>query len=274
MGDARYDFFKLYLSWFDHWLRGLPTGANELPRVTYYRMGDGKWLTAKQWPPRHTDMRPYYFSRPPEAGEGDSGQLLETAAASAASASFVYDPGSPLPTLAAPVCCTNPQGEISLEGAHDQSANVTRSDVLIFETGPLDEALNITGPISVNLFVSSDARDTDFTVKLIDVYPDGRAFNIVDGIQRMRWRNGFDVPDFIRPEEIYAISIDLQATSNVFLPGHKLRIEVSSSNFPRFTRNLNTGELNHAGSTFVSATNTVHMGGDHASHVLLPVGEL
>ena len=272
VGDARFDFFGLYLNWFDHWLRGADNGATKTPLVTYFRMGDNRWRTAPSWPVPETTLNPYYFTKSAAEGDGElDGRLSTKPPEIQSSLDYVYDPADPLPTLGAPVCCTNYDGGESLEGAFDQSANVARPDVLIFETDPLGQAVDVTGPISVILFVSSDAPDTDFTAKLLDVYPDGRAFNVVDGIQRMRWRNGFDAPAFLEPGEIYEVEIDLQATSNLFLPGHRIRVEISSSNFPRFSRNLNTGEPNHSGVEFRSATNSVHIGGVAASHILLPI---
>lgn len=136
---------------------------------------------------------------------------------------------------------------------------------------PFDAATEMTGPVSAVLYVSSSARDTDFTVKILDVLPDGTAFNLQEGIRRARYRDGYPAPVFMEPGGIYRVEVDLQATSNVFLPGHRVRVEVSSSNFPRFDRNMNTGGVNWEESAWVVATNTVHHSSRFPSHVLLPL---
>ncbi|MEM9809796.1 MAG: CocE/NonD family hydrolase [Pseudomonadota bacterium] len=266
LGDARFDFFGLYLGWFDYWLKGEANGIENLPLLTYYKMGTNEWHTSDAWPLETAEMTPYYFD------DGDTwGGLTKERPAQTAEDAFLYDPLDPLPTRGASVCCTlSPNGE-SLEGAFDHVANEERPDVLIYETAPLTEAVDVTGPVSVHLFVSSDAPDTDFTAKLMDVYPDGRSFNIVDNLQRMRWRDGYEAPQFMEPGKVYPVTIDLQATSNVFLEGHKIRVEISSSNFPRFSRNLNTGEDNHLTTATATARNVVHRGDTYASHILLPI---
>lgn len=271
LGDARFDFFALHLNWFGYWLRGEDNGADRTPAVTYFRMGDNTWRSAPSWPlPGDRSVRLYLNRSLTPQNNGD-GELSLSAPLASSSLAYVYDPADPVPTLAAPVCCTGgPDGD-SLQGAFDQSKNSARQDVLVFETSPLSKPIDVTGPISATLFVSSDARDTDFTAKLIDVYPDGRAYNIVDGIQRMRWREGYDAPLFMLDGVVYSVGIDLEATSNLFLPGHKIRIEISSSNFPRFSRNLNTGAPNHLTSEMEKARNVVHLGGENASFITLPI---
>ena len=270
LGDARFDFFRLYLAWFDYWLRGEETGADRLPLVTYFRMGDNRWRSAQAWPPQGVVMTPFYFDRK-QTDQNAFGVLTKDQPQSSGFDVYVYDPANPSPTLGAPVCCTTAADGQSLEGAFDQSPNARRKDVLIYETEPLKHAMDVTGPVTVTLFVSSDAPDTDFTAKLIDVYPDGRAFNVVDGIQRMRWRSGYDKPRLLEQGGVYEVSLDLQATSNLFMPGRRIRVEISSSNFPRFSRNLNTGQDNHSTSDYRVANNKVHRGGMRASHIMLPV---
>jgi putative CocE/NonD family hydrolase len=143
--------------------------------------------------------------------------------------------------------------------------------VLVFTSAPLDQDLEVTGPLKVVLYVSSDAKDTDFTAKLVDVGPDGVAYNIQEGIQRMRFREGFAKPVWMEPAGVYQVTIDLEATSNVFLAGHRLRVDLSSSNFPRWDRNLNTGGHNYDETTWVVAHNAVHHSDRYQSHILLPV---
>ena len=156
-------------------------------------------------------------------------------------------------------------------GSFDQSDTEMRQDVLVYSSHVLEEGLEVTGPIEAVLYVSSSAKDTDFTAKLVDVYPDGKAYNVQEGIFRARYREGFDKKAWMNPGEVYEIVIDLQATGNYFGPGHRIRLEVSSSNFPRFDRNLNTGGNNYDEREWEVAANTVHHSAKHASHIVLPV---
>ncbi len=181
---------------------------------------------------------------------------------------FTYDPADPVPTRGGGLCCDN---EHLASGAFDQRPNEQRSDVLVFSSPILQEEMEVTGPISVELYASSSAVDTDFTAKLIDVRPDGYAQNLTDGILRARYRNSQEKPELMEPGHIYKFTIDLWATSNVFLAGHRLRLEVSSSNFPRFDRNLNTAEDPERGTRWVKARNTIYHDGKHPSAVVLPV---
>ena len=156
-------------------------------------------------------------------------------------------------------------------GAFDQQQMETRPDVLVYSTEPFEEGVEVSGTIEITLYVSSDAKDTDFTVKLIDVYPDGRAFNLDETIQRARYREGYDRQVFMEPENVYTIQVSPMSTSNYFASGHRIRIEVSSSNFPRFTRNLNTGGNNYDETEGVVAHNTVHHSRQYPSQIRLPM---
>jgi putative CocE/NonD family hydrolase len=167
------------------------------------------------------------------------------------------------------VCCT---GGAIRAGAFDQrDVEAEREDILVYTTEPFDDGFEVSGTIGVTLYVSSDARDTDFTVKLLDVYPDGRAFNLDETIQRVRYREGYDRQVFMEEGEVYEVEVSPMSTSNYFAPGHRLRIEVSSSNFPRFTRNLNTGGRNYDEVEGVVANNRVYHSAEHPSHIRLPV---
>ena len=146
-----------------------------------------------------------------------------------------------------------------------------RQDVLVYTSPRLQSGVEVTGPIEARLYVSSSAKDTDFTVKLVDVYPDGKAYNVQEGILRARFREGFDKKVWMVPGEVYEVSIDLHATSNYFGPGHRIRLEVSSSNFPRFSRNLNTGGDNYSETEWVVAKNALHHSEEYPSHIILPV---
>jgi putative CocE/NonD family hydrolase len=167
------------------------------------------------------------------------------------------------------VCCTGTPD--APEGSFDQSEVEAREDVLVYSTPPLTDGVELTGPIEAVLHVSSSARDTDFTAKLVDVYPDGTAYNVQEGILRARYRQGFDRKVWMKPGEVVEVRIDLQATSNYFPPGHRIRLEISSSNFPRFDRNLNTGGNNFDEIDWVVAENAVHHDRRFPSHLLLPV---
>ena len=182
---------------------------------------------------------------------------------------FEYDPMNPVPSLGGNVCCT---GNAITAGSFDQRKNETRPDILVYTTEPLKEGIEVSGPIEVTLYVSSDAKDTDFTVKLIDVYPDGRAYNLDETIQRMRYRNGYDKPNvWMEQGKVYKVTLGPMMTSNYFEAGHRIRIEVSSSNFPRFDRNLNTGGKNYDESKGVVARNAVHHSRQYPSEIKLTV---
>jgi putative CocE/NonD family hydrolase len=183
--------------------------------------------------------------------------------------SFTYDPMNPVPSFGGNVCCT---GNAVTGGAFDQRKMEARADILVYTSEPLKEGTEVSGPIEATLYVSSDAKDTDFTVKLIDVYPDGTAYNLDETIQRMRYRDGYEKPlVWMEPGKAYKVTLQPMTTSNYFAAGHRLRIEVSSSNFPRFDRNLNTGEDPAFARNFVSATNTIYHDADHPSALILPV---
>ncbi len=270
LGDARFDFFGLYLAWFDHWLKGVENGVTNMPHVQYYVMGRNQWRAANQWPLPQTKFTQYY---PRSDGHANSrygdGFLSTDRPALEPPDHYVYDPRSPVPTVGGPDW-GEALGDLK-SGAVDQSDVEMRSDVLVYSTPPLETGIEVTGPLEVVLYASSDTPDTDFTAKLVDVYPDGAAYNIQEGIQRARYREGFGAPVWMKPDEVYEIHINLNATSNYFGPGHRIRLEVSSSDFPRFDRNLNTGGRNFDETSWRVAHNTVHHSGQRVSYILLPV---
>ncbi|MBT8183962.1 MAG: CocE/NonD family hydrolase, partial [Eudoraea sp.] len=181
---------------------------------------------------------------------------------------FVYDPKNPVPSYGGNVCCT---GNAIEGGAFDQREMEARQDILVYTSDPLAEGLEISGFIETTLYVSSDARDTDFTIKLIDVYPDGRAYNLDETIQRARYREGYDKEVFMEKGEVYKLKLTPMATSNYFKKGHSIRVEISSSNFPRFARNLNTGGRNFDEKEGIVARNTIHHSSEYPSSIQLPV---
>ncbi len=271
VGDARLNYEDLTYGWFDHFLKGENNGILEkMPRVRYYTMGMNKWQSSDVWPPRGAEQMSLFLSSGGKANtmNGD-GVLVEAAPATDSPDRFEYDPMNPVPSLGGNVCCT---GNAISAGSFDQRKNETRPDILVYTTEPLQEGLEVSGPIEVTLYVSSDAKDTDFTVKLIDVYPDGRAFNLDETIQRMRYREGYDKPVvWMQAGKVYKVSLGPLTTSNYFAAGHRIRIEISSSNFPRFDRNLNTGGRNYDEVKGVVARNQVHHSKQYPSEVKLTV---
>jgi len=271
VGDARLNYDELTYGWFDHFLKGENNGVLEkMPRVRYYTMGLNKWQTSDTWPPRGAQPLSFFLSSGGKANtfNGD-GVLSETSLANDTPDKFEYDPMNPVPSYGGNVCCT---GNAITAGAYDQRKNEARSDVLVYSTEPLREGLEVSGPIEVTLYVSSDAKDTDFTVKLIDVYPDGRAYNLDETIQRMRYRDGYDKPKvWMEPGNVYKVTLQPLTTSNYFAAGHRIRIEVSSSNFPRFDRNLNTGGRNYDETKGVVARNAVHHSKQYPSAITITV---
>ena len=270
MGDARWDYNELLFGWWDHWLKGVQNGITDtLPKVRYYEMGSNEWQTADAWPPENAEMVTYYLQSGGSANTLNGDGVLTTDRPSSDSPdSFTYDPFNPVTSYGGNVCCIG--GAINA-GAYDQREMEERDDILVYTTEPLDEGVEVTGSIEVMLYVSSDARDTDFTVKLIDVYPDGRAYNLDETIQRMRYRDGYESQVFMETGEVYELTVGPLSTSNFFAAGHSIRIEVSSSNFPRFTRNLNTGGKNYDETEGVVAHNQVYHSRQYPSQIRIPV---
>ena len=271
MGDARLNYDELIWGWFDQFLKGENGGFLEkIPRVRYFTMGINKWQASDTWPPKGAQPLTFFLS---SAGKANSlngdGALVASAPAADAPDKFDYDPMNPVPSYGGNVCCT---GNAVQGGAWDQRKMEERNDILVYSTEPLKEGMELSGPIEVTLYVSSDVKDTDFTVKLIDVYPDGRAYNLDETIQRLRYRNGYDKPmAWMKPGEVYKFSFSPMNTSNFFEAGHRVRIEISSSNFPRFDRNLNTGGNNYDEATGVVAHNVLHHSKQYPSSVTITV---
>jgi len=257
---------QLQTKWFDYWLKGDKTGADTWPAFRIFVMGRNQWRDEQQWPLERTEYTPYYFHSEGAANtaEGD-GKLATAKPDEEPGDEFVYDPNDPVPTAGGCNLVGCPAGP------RDQSQVEKRNDVLVFTSEALKTELEVTGPVKVILYAASTAKDTDFTAKLLDVHPDGRPFNLCDGIARASYRDSKSVPSLIEPGKIYRYEIDLWVTSNAFLPGHKIRVEISSSNFPRFDRNLNTGEPFGTGTKFIKATQIIYHEREHPSHILLPV---
>lgn len=271
MGDARLDYDALTYGWFDYFLKGEQNGILEkTPKVRYYTMGSNKWQTSETWPPAGAKPVTYYLSSGGRANTlyGD-GVLTDARPAKDTPDKFVYDPMNPVPTYGGGFCC---MGAGMKPGALDQRSMEARGDIMVYSTEPLKEGMEVSGPIDVTLYVSSDAKDTDFTVKLIDVLPDGTAYNLDENIQRVRYREDYDKPPvWMEKGKVYKVTLQPMQTSNYFAPGHRVRIEVSSSDFPRFDRNLNTGGNNYDETTEVIAHNEVHHSAEFPSSVTLSV---
>jgi uncharacterized protein len=271
LGDARLDYDAITYGWFDHFLKGDDNGSlAKAPKVRYYTMGSNKWQSSDTWPPAGAKPVTYYLSSSGHANSinGD-GALLATPESKDSADKFTYDPMNPVPTHGGGFCCMGPDYKA---GAIDQRPVEARNDVLVYSTGPLKDGIEVSGPIDVTLYVSSDAKDTDFTLKLIEVLPDGTAFNIDENIQRVRYREGYDKPPvWMEKDKVYKVAFQPMQTSNYFAEGHELRIEVSSSNFPRFDRNLNTGGANYNESQGIIAHNQVHHSTQYPSSITLSV---
>ena len=290
---AIYDMNELRLHWFDYWLKGKETGAAHTKPVQIFVMGGGSgkrnsdgrldhgghWRAEDEWPLARTQWTPFYLH-----ADGD----LSPAAPSSGSraSSFTFDPANPVPTIGGNLSAGDP---VLVAGAYDQRGDerffgytgslplAARPDVLVFQTPPLAKDIEVTGPLTVKLWISSTAVDTDFTVKLLDVhppngdYPQGFAMNVTDSIQRARYRDSRESAEFLTPDTPTPLTIVMYPTSNVFARGHRIRLDISSSNFPRFDVNPNTGEPLGRHTRLEEAHNTVFHEPGRASHIVLPV---
>ena len=269
VGDARYDYDALTYGWFDHFLKGENNKLlDTLPHVRYFTMGINKWQSSDTWPPRGAEPLSFFLASGGKANtmNGD-GALTPKAPGGDKPDGFTYDPLSPVPSYGGNVCC-----EPGLSGgALDQRKMEARPDILVYTTPPLKEGMEVSGPITVTLYVSSDRKDTDFTVKVIDVGPDGAAYNLDETIQRVRYREGYNKQVWMEPGKVYKVELSPMNTSNYFAAGHSIRLEVSSSNFPRFDRNLNTGGHNYDETQTLVAHNEIHHSKQYPSGVTITV---
>ncbi len=250
---------RMQLEWFDRWLKSKEPARPEAP-VRVFLMGANRWRDEREWPPARM--------RPVASYLASGGRLQGTTAAGGKPDHFVYDPRKPVPTLGGALCC---DATIFPWGPRDQRPVENRPDVLVYTGGVLGRDLEVLGTVRLLLYAATSAADTDFTGKLVDVYPDGRAINVADGILRLRYRESPERPKPAKPAEIYRLTIDMGVTGIVFRKGHRIRLEVSSSNFPHYDRNPNTGKL-VAGETKVRpATQTIYHDAKHPSQLILPV---
>ncbi len=270
VGDARYDYAALTYGWFDHFLKGENNGLlDTMPKVRYYTMGINKWQSSDSWPPKGAQPMTFYLSSNGKANtlHGD-GVLTPKMPGKDMPDSFTYDPMHPVMSHGGNVCC-----QPGLDGgALDQQKMEEQQDILVYTSEPLKEGMEVSGPITFTVYPSSDRKDTDISVKFIDVYPDGRAYNLDETIQRLRYRDGYDKPlVWMEPGKVYKVVMQPMTTSNYFEAGHRIRIEVSSSNFPRFDRNLNTGGNNYDETQPLVAHNSIHHSKQYPSSLTITV---
>ena len=258
------------LRYYDYWLKGEDNGVPDERPVKIFVMGENVWRSEDEWPLARAESVNYYLRSGGKANtlNGDGWLDREAPRNNEPSDVYVYNPINPVPTRGGQI--SSDPGVVPA-GAFDQRPVETRHDVLVYSTPPLENYMEVTGPITVTLYASSSAPDTDFTAKLVDVRPDGYARNLTDGIIRARYRIPKEGAANLEPGEVYEFKIDLWATSNLFWKGHRIRLEISSSNFPRFDRNANTGKPIGSDSVMVSALQTIHHDGIYPSHITLPV---
>lgn len=257
---AHVDHHALELRWFDFHLKGIANGLDREPPVKIYVMGRNQWVAENEYPLARANYRKMYLH--------SGGKLSWSEPADDARPdTYRYDPDNPVPSLGGNNCCGTP----TPAGPKDQSPLDPRGDILRYTSDFLTEPVEVTGPVKLVLHAASDARDTDFVAKLIDVYPNGRAYNMAEGIVRARYREGAAKPKLIDPGKVYEFTVDMVGTSVEFQKGHRIRIDVTSSHFPQFDRNPNTGEPFGASAKVKIATQMIHHSKTYASHVVLPV---
>lgn len=271
VGNARLNYNEQIYKWWDKWLKGNNNDFSaKTPKVQYFTMGLNQWQTSETWPPAGAQMQTMYLHSNGKANSlyGDGKLSPSVPAKNAPANGFVYDPMNPVPSYGGNVCCT---GNAIQGGAFDQRHLETRQDILVFTSEPLSEDTEISGFIESTLFVGSDAKDTDFTIKLIDVHPDGAAYNLDETIQRARWREGYEKEVWMEKGKVFKLEMTPMSSSNMFKKGHRIRIEISSSNFPRFDRNLNTGGNNYDEKEGVVANNLIYHNAQYPSQIRLPI---
>ncbi len=259
-GDgAMRDMFSYELRWFDRWLKDVKNGVDTEPPVEIYYMGANKWRKEQDWPVPGTVYKPLYLG-------ADKGLSFEKPG-TAGQLAYVADPENPVPTLGGNNCCGSP----TVAGPVDQRPIEGRADVLSYTSAVLDAPVTVAGPVKMSLFASTDGPDTDWMVKLVDVSPGGYAMNVAEGILRARFRNGLTRAELLKPGSTYEFTVDMVGTAVEFQKGHRIRVDIMSSNFPQFSVNPNTGEALATAGRGRKATNTVFHGGAKASAIILPV---
>lgn len=263
---AKFSVSEWQFKWFEYWLKARGPGVKDWPPYYLFVMGENRWRAEQEWPLKRTQFTAYYLHGQGKAnGLKSDGQLSTAAPGEEVADRFEYDADNPVPTAGGNNLVGAPAGP------YDQTKVEAREDVLVYSTAPLEKDLEVTGPVKVILYASSSARDTDFTAKLVDVHPDGRAFNLCDGIIRARYRNSLTQASLLEPGKPEQFEIDLWVTSNLFQAGHRVRLEISSSNFPRFDRNPNSGKPFGTDTELLTAKQTIYHDASRASRLVLPV---
>jgi putative CocE/NonD family hydrolase len=267
--EANIDAHAVELRWFDYWLKGIDNGIQNESPVTLYVVGRNRWRQENEYPLARTQYKKMYFHGGGKANSdrGDGVLSWDAPTGDSKPDHYSYDPENPVPSVGGNNCCGTP----TAAGPRDQRAIENRNDILIYTSDFLSQDIEATGPVKVVISASSDAVDTDFVAKLVDVYPDGRAYNVAEGILRARYRESLSQPKMLERGKIYEMSIDLVGASNAFLKGHRIRVDLTSSHFPQFDRNSNTGEPFGTSANVKVAHQTVYHSSVHASYVVLPV---
>ena len=267
--EANVDANVVQLRWYDYFLKGIDNGLAQEPPVKLFVMGRNEWVYEREYPLARTQWKPLYFASGGGANSarGDGRLTWEKSTGGSSPDRFRYDPDDPVPSLGGNNCCGTP----TPAGPMDQRPIEGRRDVLLYTSDVLQEELEATGPVKVVLYAASDAVDTDFVAKLVDVYPDGSSYNMAEGILRARYRDSLSQPSLLTPGKVYRLEIDLVGTSVAFQKGHRIRVHVTSSHFPQFDRNPNTGAVFGTTSEVKVAQQTVYHDAERPSHVLLPV---
>ena len=259
---------EIAIRWLNYVVKGEVNGMADEPKITMFTMGVNEWRTADTWPPENAELTKFYL----RSDGPRHGSLSTELPGDETSSQYTYDPENPVPTLGGNHSGPQDHPEIIRVGALDHRPNWDREDVLVFESPPLEQDTEITGSITATVFASSSAVDTDFLVRLLDVEPDGIAWNLTEGIIRARFRKGiYEPPVLLEPGEVFKYEIELLPTSNVFFNGHKIAVHITSSNFPMYDRNPNTGNEQGMDSELRVAHQTVFHDSDRPSHVTLPV---
>lgn len=267
--EADVNALDLQLRWYDYWLKGIDNGLASEPPVKLFVMGRNEWVYEREYPLARTDYRPLYFTSGGRANssKGNGGLSWTKPAGPSTADRFTYDPANPVPTLGGNNCCGTP----TPAGPKDQRPIEGREDILLYTSDALQDELEVTGPVKVVLYASSDAVDTDFVAKLVDVHPDGTSYNMAEGIVRARYRDSLTAPSLMKPGEVYKFEIDMVGTSIAFQKGHRIRVHVTSSHFPQFDRNPNTGAKFGTSAEIKVAQQTVYHDAERPSHIVLPV---
>lgn len=262
---AKIDLDDLWLRWFDHWLKGVENGVGKEPPVHIFVMGSNMWVDENEWPIARTSFTKYYLGSGGKANTlGGDGKLSIQQPASAGMDKYIYDPANPTPFITDSTFA-------QIGGPDDYREVERREDVLVYTSEPVTEDTLVCGPVRAKLYAASSARDTDFMAKLLDVWPDGFAERLIDGMVRTRFRAGMDKPELIDPGKVYAYDLDLWNTCQMFLKNHRIRLEVASSGFPKYDRNPNTGAPLGKTAEMEKATQSIYHGAEHPSYVLLPI---